>query len=257
MFGTYGALIVTMIIGVLLSVGGVWVVRRYVDHQTLTGHHDVAAAMLSVVGTLYAVVLGLIVVGALNKFEQARLTVEHEANSLHDIFHLSKGLPAEQMKRLRQNCLSYAQIMVADEWNSMEKGVGSPNAHKQMADIWNCMTQFQPKTQGESNVQQSILAEIDELGDARHTRLLDAKPSFVPIIWTVLIVGAFVLVIFTYFFGVENMAVQVLMTALVTVVLSLNMIVIALFGTPYSGDVKVSANPFADDVVYFQQELRE
>ena len=45
----------------------------------------VASYLLSVVGTLYAVTLGLIVVDSLGKFAEARMTTEGESNALADL----------------------------------------------------------------------------------------------------------------------------------------------------------------------------
>ena len=70
-----------------------------------------------------------------------------------------------------------------------------------------------------------------------------------------LIFGGIILVFFTYFFGVENFKMQVLMTALVTLVLALNMVIVAMFAYPFSGDVRVWPIAFKSDLQTFQQEL--
>jgi hypothetical protein len=86
MFGSYWFLWTISIFGILASLSGLHFVRQKVSREMLIGHHDVALALLQVVGTLYAVVLGLVVMASLNKFEQARGDVEHEANALRNIY---------------------------------------------------------------------------------------------------------------------------------------------------------------------------
>jgi ABC-type multidrug transport system fused ATPase/permease subunit len=256
MLGSLVVLIALSLVGLALAIGGLWVVRHFVDHQTLMTHHDVSGYMLSIVGTLYAVVLGLIVVGSLTRFQQARLNVENEANTLHDIFHLAQGLPKDIQVKIRSDCRSYAGYVVNEEWQAMELGGQSENAHVVMSDFWNRITTLKPVDGGQGNVQSALLSQLDELGDCRHTRLLDAKPEFDPYIWAAIISGGVILIVFTYFFGVEKFAVQALMTGLVTIVLAINWIIIALFGYPYSGDVKVSSDAFSSVSRHFDQEVK-
>jgi hypothetical protein len=93
------------------------------------------------------------------------------------------------------------------------------------------------------------------LQETRRARLTTAKPEYDSIIWAILVIGGAILVVFTYFFGVKKLAVQMLMTALLTLVLGLNLMVVDLFGTPYSGDVKVSSAPFERAIDNFREEM--
>jgi hypothetical protein len=231
-------------LSVLSAVSGLFIVRKFVSHEALRLNHDVAGALLSIIGTLYSVVLGLIVVGALNTFQQARVTVAQEANCLHDIFHLVAGLPAPIEKHIREDCLEYASVLINDEWKAMEVGTYSDKAHLLVNDMWNTLVRYQPQTQKESDLHASLLAEMNALDDNRQVRLNQAAPVYDFIIWTVLIGGGAVLVIFTYFFAVKRLLVQVVMTTMVALILSLNLMIVAMFGYPYSGDVHVPPEPF-------------
>src|SRR5258708_5847714 len=133
--GSYWFLSLCVFISVVLAITGLLVVRRFVSHEDLMTHHEVAGYFLSIVGTLYAVVLGFIVVNALNTFDKARVNVEHEANALHDVFHLSLGLPQAASSHVRQLCMQYSDCMVNDEWKSMERGEPSAQAHQIMANM--------------------------------------------------------------------------------------------------------------------------
>src|SRR5947209_1294218 len=97
------------ILGLLLS-------RRVLRRHDLISTHEVGGFLLSVVGTMYAVILGLIVVDSLAKFQQGRQTTEQEANGLADIVLLSNHLPAEARDRIRAHAVAYAELVTAKEW---------------------------------------------------------------------------------------------------------------------------------------------
>ncbi len=243
---------VALLAGILLAVGGLILVRKFVDHRVLVAHHDVATPFMSAVGTLYAVVLGFIVVDALNSFNHARLTVEQEANGLHDIFHLAGGLQSKDRDDVRGACLKYCQAVYEKEWETMENGHMSPDARTSMAQLWQVITNVHPTSQNEIDDHNAMLSQITRVGDCRDERRILAEPAGDPLVWTVLLIGAIIMIVFTYFFGIENMRAQILMTILVTIVLSLNLILVASFGYPFSGDVKVSAEAFKFNIEHFK-----
>lgn len=71
--------------GIVASFVLVALVRRLFSKDTLRQAHDITGNLLSVVGTLYAVLLGLVVVDALVRFETAMDVVQKESNALADI----------------------------------------------------------------------------------------------------------------------------------------------------------------------------
>lgn len=69
------------------------------------------------IGTLYAVLLGLIVVDGQSKYQQAKLMTETEANGVVDMFHLAYAFPAAPRKIIRDNLMAYTDIVIDKEWN--------------------------------------------------------------------------------------------------------------------------------------------
>jgi high-affinity Fe2+/Pb2+ permease len=71
--------------------------------------------------------------------------------------------------------------------------------------------------------------------------------------WGVLIAGGALTVLFTYLFEVEDAKAQVFMTALVTLALSLNLLLVALFNNPYKGYMRITSRPFFYDLKVMQE----
>ena len=68
--------VVVVLLSTLASVAGLLITRKLVDLNKLRASHEVGGYLLSVVGTLYAVLLGLVVVDAMQKFHVARDVTE-------------------------------------------------------------------------------------------------------------------------------------------------------------------------------------
>ncbi len=236
----------------VLAVGGMLVVRRRVGVETLTSYHEVAGYLLSVVGTLYAVLLGFVVVDALEHTQELRVLVDQEASDLCNIYLCSNGLPSAKKATIRSLCDQYADAVVNDEWQAMQDGKYSVSAFRSVWSLWKEITTYTPETESEKALHQQLVSEICNMTQSRRTRIVSAGHGMNPLMWTVLIIGAVFTVMFTYFFGVKNLKAQILMTVLVSLTLSLNVLLVFIFGSPFAGELAIQPDSFKLDRMIFQ-----
>jgi hypothetical protein len=241
-----------IILATALSVAGMLVVRRKVGFEKLVSHHEVAGHLLSVIGTLYAVLLGFVVVDAMQHQQDLRVIVDNEATHLCNIFLASEGLPEPMRKSLRTHCREYAQIVIEEEWPLLAKGGYSPEAFNHTWGLWKEISTFDPHTPRQEAIQQQLISEICQVTESRRTRLVSAAHGVAPVMWVVLIVGGVFTLIFTYFFAVENLRTQIVMTTIVALTLSLNIFLVFVFGYPFSGDISVRPDSFRLDLGVFK-----
>ncbi len=239
----------------LLSVLGLLFVRRTFHLEKLKSCHEVGGYLLSVVGTMYAVLLGLIVVDAMTKFQTARTIVEQEANSLADVFLLSGSFPEKKGNKIRILCNSYVKQVLEDEWPAMEKGGVSLPARRAVIELMKEVMDFEPVTENQKAIYPIAVQEACQVWDFRRARTNMAQHGIPVVEWSVLVIGALVTIIFTYFFGLESAGAQMAMTSMVSLLISLNMYLVVLFGSPFSGDLIVSSDAFRVDQKIFDNQL--
>jgi hypothetical protein len=245
---------VTLLIVCLADLGLI-IVRRRMDLGSLRQYNEVTDPLLAVVGTLFAILLGFMVANAMTRFEEARNNVQQEAGALGDIFRLAGAIPSPIGPQLRTQCTRYAEIVVRDEWKLMEEDKMSDAAWNVAGDMWQQCIQYEPKTQGQSNLHQTLLEVVSHFGECRRARLAQLTYALPPSMWCIVCVGGFATILFTYFFGVENLRLQITMTSILATVLSLNIFLLISFDDPFSGDVRVSAAPFEADQILFRSVM--
>lgn len=242
---------------VLFASIGVLVVRRQFKNGRMRDHHEVAGYLLSIVGTLYSVLLGLIVVDTQAKYQEAKTMTQQEADSCLDLFHLSYTMPPPARKEMHTHLREYMRIVSTEEWGSATADGGfDEKATNEFRNIWWTICDYVPSNGKEENAYQNILDEMDALSDGRRFRLQKARIGVPDIMWGVLIAGGCLTVLFTYLFEVKDAKAQVLMTALVALALSLNVLLVALFSNPYKGYMKISSYPFQYDLKVMDELLR-
>lgn len=245
-----GLLIVT--ISCLLSSAGLLIVRKFVAPEILNTSHEVGGHLLSVVGTVYAVVLGLVVVDATEKHHQALMITEQEANCVADIYLLSKQFPEPNRDKIHKLCKEYANLLVTSEWKRMECQEFCPLTQSTALDLMEAVTGFNPSNEKETTLHAKTVDEACELWDMRRARVNLATHGMPFVEWFTLIVGGVLTVAFTYFFALPSVRTQMLMTAMVAIVASLNLYLVYVFAAPFSGLMKVTP-----DAIQLDQEIFE
>lgn len=201
--------------------------------------------MLGVVGTLFSVLLGLLVAGAIERYHDVVTQVENESNSVANIFRLAKGLEATERVRIRGLCREYVDYVVTNEWAAMEKQRPDMQAQDRYNKLWDACVSVNPKNDRENNLHAAILEGMDSVGENRRERVIASMSAMPMTLWAVIICGSLITIAFTYLFTIRMGArLHWMMTGLVSVSLLLNIWLLAAYSTPFSGDLQIQPRGF-------------
>lgn len=227
------------------AVGGFLVFRKTVKADYLRKHHDIADPMMSLLGTLYSVLLGLLVAGAVERFDESRKLVHAEANAIADVFRLAHGLPQRNCDAIRNLCNEYCQVMVEKEWPEMNvthklSEAGWVTSEK----LWQECLKIEASDSRVSNIHAAILQATAVAGESRRERAISVGLDLSPSLWLVTVFGSIIIIFFTYLFSAEKTALQCVMIAMVSASLALNVFLMVIFSHPFSGVVRIPPNAF-------------
>jgi hypothetical protein len=233
-----------MLVAIVVSTGAMVLVRKHLGITSLREHHEVSDPLLACVGTLFAVLIGFMVASAMGRFEEARLNVEREAGAVSDIYRLSLGLPEDVARQFQVSCGKYIDCVVDIEWKEMEERRMSQRAWDEYGSIWTSCLRFEPQSDRQTNIHASMLGCMITLGDCRRVRATQMSYELPPVLWVVVLLGAVSTGALVLFFGIQHQGWQIATNALVTLVLCLNVFLLATYDVPFSGHVKVQPYPF-------------
>lgn len=241
---------------VVVSVLGLLVARKWLDkyHPELKTQHDITDPYSQFVAMLFAVLLGFMVADSMQRFGEARETVQGEASALGNIYRLSEGLPKDLEKQVRTLCAQYATEVIEDEWPMLAEHKDSPKAWAIYKQLWSSCTTYEPVTQRQSNSQQALLEAMEDLGNGRRLRVEALHAGLPLVLWAVLFIGGAATIIFTYFFAADNLKIQIVMVSMVSLVICLNLFLLASYDDPFNGDVQVTPSAFETQRNLFKLE---
>lgn len=247
----YGSLIMIAIF-IAFTIGGIFVIRKYIHFKKLQAHHDVAGFVFTNLGVLYAVLLGFTVVNVQQRFDKLKEISEVEAGYVALLYQDAEVFPEKNRIEIRDSIKKYALDVSTEEWNLMKQGEASLKAETALKNIWNSYYKINPSTNKEIAWYSESISKLNLLMNARLKRLLGSNESLGSEMWTFLILGGLAMVTFTWFFGVENLTSHILMASILAASTAFLLYLIYSLDTAFSGNISIPSFAIENVLKSFQ-----
>ena len=91
-----------------------------------------------------------------------------------------------------------------------------------------------------------LIKQLDTITKSRRTRVHLAGGIVPNMMWSALLIGAALTIIFTFFFGAENLAAQVSMIGILAAMIFMSLLMIISFDHPFTGPVHIGPEALKD-----------
>ncbi|GAA4988484.1 hypothetical protein HD597_007712 [Nonomuraea thailandensis] len=237
-------LLVAMTVAALAGLAA-YVANRVIPAQTRQDYRDSSGVITGIVGTLFAVSIGLVVVAAWNQVNTATETSATEASNLTDVFWYSRALPAPQRATLQTLATGYVTTVVREEWPLMAgQHRLSPNAWRGSDRIRAFFQTVQPEGSGPSARYGQAMSRMQAVLDARRARAQMADTGVPPLLWVALAGCGLVALLPAVLCGSSNRRVHITMAAAVGGMVGLVLFLVYQLDFPFSGGISVSPAAF-------------
>ena len=228
----------------MVSLSGLWIVRKMVPHDKLRESHDVAGFIIGIIGVMYAVVLAFVVIAVWEDYRQTDDTVMNETNAIGNLYRDCTGLEDSAAEDIKFDLRQYTEQVIDSEWQEMEAGRESSKAWASFNALYIHVIHIDPKTDREQALFSALLDNLTKFSDIRRARITESKPYIPGLIWLILIAGSLIIIFFTYFFAVDNIRIQQLMTVMLSTTMALVLFMGVLFNYPFNGDFAIKPDGF-------------
>jgi hypothetical protein len=243
----YPTWLIGLVVIALVLLGAVFLeilARRLAPAEARGRHNDVAAAVFSIIGVTYAVLLAFIVMLAWENYTGAKSATWREAAAVRAVAYAAQGVPPPQASGLRHAIRAYLHAVIDAEFPAQADGTTLDQGSAPLRDMNAIVIGFTPSTAGQTNLHAHLLSQIAELSNARQQRMLAAETSIPGIMWVVILLGGFLTVSFVSFFGTPSLRAHLAMVSLLGVSGALVVVLVLALGNPFRGDQRVTAAPF-------------
>jgi Protein of unknown function (DUF4239) len=179
-----------------------YVVHRIVPDATLRVDNDLKAAVLSIIGVLYAVLLGFVAIGVWDRFEQAELRTYEEGTYLQEVYRDAGSFP--QGSLVRAQIRRYTKAVISYDWMRMNDGLQAPVTRIRIESIDALVRHLRVRDPEQQDVHEMMLEALRGALWARDSRITMLADGLNPAVTWVLLAGAFYTIVFSCLIGFRD-----------------------------------------------------
>jgi hypothetical protein len=157
-----------------------------------------------------------------------------------DLYRLAQWFPESERQQVQVALTDYAGSVINEEWPAMGDG-SSPSLATEAAlnRLWNLYVGIMPGTGAQETAYDDSMDRLQELGNTRRIRLLEASAGIPGVMWLGLIAGGAITVAFTYAFGVERGQSHAILLATLAASVALMLFMISSLNYSFRGDIRI------------------
>jgi hypothetical protein len=221
-----------------------WLIRRRCPDR-IDGHQNTAVGYLGgVVGVVYAIIVGFMVITLWEQHASAATAVQNETQDLGDLVQFSSALGPAAHARVTDQVAAYAGSVATSEWPAMNRSTSSPATQQEFDRLLRTVEVLKVRNLSEQEFEGSVLAEINDIGDARQERLDLANSNIPSVLWLVVILSSLGTLGFSLLLGIDSARLQYFMVAVVAVLIGASLVLVLGLEYPFTGSLAVHPEPF-------------
>ena len=227
------------------------VVGMYLTRPWILSHadryeqqNDLVSYFLGACGVIYGIALGLVAAGVWSNFQTLSGQVDEEASIVAALYQDVGAYPEPQRQVLKADLYHYVQVVIQQDWPLLREGHLPRASTGALYQFKRRLFGFIPTDAGIRLIHEQALVQYNDLAKVRRSRLQGSNSSLPPVMWLVIVLGAAVNIIITWFFVTRPLAFHVVLTLLVAFLLGSLLALTAAMDNPFRGDFSVGPDSF-------------
>lgn len=232
-----------VVVWVVLSITFSVLLNRAWAPSRRRAHNDIIGWQISILGTVYAVMVGFMLYAVWANFQTAEANVDNEANALVNLFRTADGLPAAQRDAIHIAAANYGNAVLNQEWPTMNEDLVPGEGKPFIMQLWAITTSTPAQNYSQMVSLHQAMHELSDLAEHRRIRILQSRKKMPTILWAVLVIGGMITIAACCLIGSENVALHYTLILALSLLISLSLVAIADIDRPFQGGVHV--DPYA------------
>lgn len=234
-----------VLLGIAIALAMVLIVRRYSpDSFPMKGTADIEGYYITVIGTLYAILIAFMIFVVWTRFYDAMETVNQEADAIWNLHRLAAALPEPYKSDIQKTSDDYVNTVVRYEWPAMSNSEDSPQTWAVVDRMWDIMSKIGPSQVPDEVLRDHLMEAWINVANLRRLRLLESRTALPGLLYAVLIFGAFLTVGFAAIFAVDKFWPHAIKACVLAALISFMLFTVYAIDMPFQGPVHVGSEAF-------------
>ncbi|HKP04580.1 MAG TPA: hypothetical protein VJU77_14610 [Chthoniobacterales bacterium] len=239
----FGIIVVTTF--VVLAIGGLFVFQllargrlRLVEHL-----NNQVIFFASMIGMFYSLTAGMIAVGVWTSYRNAENVVSSEATAIGCLYRDVTGYPEPAKTQMQIEIRAYVDFLLNRAWPLQRQGLPTDEATRMLTNLEHLLVQFEPTTSGQQILHSQVMTQYNQVAALRRQRLNAIGGGLPSVMWSVVLIGAFLTITITYLLDI-NRKLHFILTGFLSMFIGLVVFVIASLDRPLSGPLAIDSHSY-------------
>ncbi|MFZ0565590.1 MAG: hypothetical protein WAM28_05340 [Chlamydiales bacterium] len=209
----------------------------------LTQYRHYTSLIFQICGIIYALFLSFIVWDVWERYYDVKRMIQDEATYIVDLYRDSTNF-GDQGDQIRTEIEEYVYHVIKSEWRHMEAPGALRKGDQLINGIWRTYYDFTPTTEKETIWYSESIRKLNELTNARLTRIFNNSNSVGLLRWILLIGGGLFLVSMPCFFKVDLLFFKIFLAFFLANIIAFMLFIIFSLDHPFTGYVEIHSTAF-------------
>ena len=197
----------------------------------------------SAIAVFYSLTVGLIAVGVWTTYSRVEDTVSAEATAIGCFYRDVSGYPEPTRTRLQTQVRDYTVFIIDQAWPAQRRGQSMDDATRRLSALEQELVRFEPATVGQQVLHAETIHQYNDVAGLRRQRLHAIGSGLPSVMWSVVLIGAFLTISVTYLLKIQR-GVHIVLTGFFAMFIGLVVFVIVSLDQPLSGPLAIDPHPY-------------
>ena len=238
--------IVIVLTTLMLSLAGLLFIHPRVHASQLANLIDNSTVgwFFSAVSLLYGLLLGLLTVATWGNFSQAQSIASQEAASISVVYRDLAGYPQPHQAQLKNQLRAYTSTIINQSWPAQRRGLIYTGEGLMLEHFQDSLFKQELDTEGQTVIHGETVAAFNRLIELRRQRIDSIRGSVPGVLWSVVLAGALITILFSYFFVVGAFRFHAVLTGMLSAMIGLLIFLLVVLDHPYWGEVSIGSDAY-------------
>lgn len=245
---TWPLAVVSALCLALVAYGALVLVHRRWPELQSGEHNDASAAVVTLAGTLFAIVLGFVIITNYTRLDSTDTAVHTEAAQIAQLWVDTRSMPGltEPMTKLMHG---YLHEIVEVDWPAMKAGDAGIARDKYLIEMVSTMQAYEPKTASEVAYYSDAVGRINDIVQFRRLRLSAAEGNLPSVLVGMIFIGALLMLLLSLTFGVRRFALHAILVCGAAAFIAFTVVLAISLAYPFSGDIGIGNEMYRTGVL--------
>lgn len=206
----------------------------------------------SLIATLvggYIFFLSFTIVNTWSYIKLVQENITKEANALAVLASQSSLFSSDDQRLITSEIKNYIATLLHDEFPNLAHGESSAKTGRAFAHLYNSLSNIKPEGEKESLYYKQLVSTLDQLVQARRTRLAGVESIIPDLLHYILFLGACMVISIAAVFRGARRSIDVISVLVLSGIIGFYFSLAIVFDYPYSSDIGVNTRPYQEEIL--------